>query len=233
MADPCLENTNTVHLSTNTSGDLLADVQLEPLNEGSLEADSNGIGVTLNGSGGIQHTSAGMGLKATGNNVSLDTNGYRVTNNGVQAGRTAGDDTEDGLVITVTRGAVAVGHGPFGINIQNSGPGVTYYDVASNYEGSFSTTFSEFEPSNLFDQVRVYLQRNFDNTGWINLTWQELTANRLSHSFKLNYHEIVGIGEQAVHSYQTRLVYRGGSLSGTTNQGRLISIWKWYIQCRW
>lgn len=232
MADACIADTDTIDLAF-VGSDLTGNVRKKSLATGGIDSDANGLGVTLHPSGGLQHSASGIGQKLQGNNWGANVNGIQFSNAYGYIGWGIGTDDTVLHGTAVPVGGVAAVGGVLTASMTSVGSGVQYYLVESNWEGQYQTTYNEFQTSNIFDSVYVYLQRNFDSTGWITLDWQSLNTFRQAQSFRLNCLEVVGLGDNVAHSYQTRLIYAGGSSSGTAQQGTIQSSYRRRIQLWW
>lgn len=219
MADPCLENTNTVHLSTNVDGDLLADVQLEPINEGSLEADSNGIGVTLNGSGGLQHTSAGMGMKLV-QGLHVGGEGLMKVNGYARAGA-YGVGNATNPESPLARGGLAQYGSTLTLNGSlASNEVVSYVQAHGAWRGRWTTNLTAFGGQTL-DAVFAYLQFNYDNTGWATYDQVSLEYANMAGSFSLDAWFAFAMSNGTSHSLQLRMLAGGATVTGSNPQGIL------------
>jgi hypothetical protein len=219
MADPCLEDTNTLHLSVDGSGNLIGDVQLEPLNEGSLEADANGIGVTLKGTGGLQHTSTGMAMKVA-QGLFVGSEGIMKVNGFARAGA-PGPGNATNPEASLTRGGLA----QYGSTLTLTGSLASnelasYVIVHGAWRGRWTTNATAFG-GQFLDAVFAYLQFNVDGAGWGTHDQASLEYADMSGSFVLDAWLPVGMSNGTSHTVQSRLLAGGATVTGSNPQGIL------------
>lgn len=222
MADPCLANTITAHPSIDTNGDLIIDVQLEPLNEGSLEADSNGIGVTLQSTGGLQHTASGMGIKA-GQGLFLGSEGIiKLTGYARAGGPGPANATNPGAALT--RGGLAQYGSTLTLNGSLASNEASGYVIGhAMWRGRWTTNLTAFGGQQL-DAVFAYLQIQADGGGWVTYDQASIEYANMSGSFSLDSGWIpFQMANGTAHTLQARLVAGGSTVTSSNPQGTLYT----------
>jgi len=219
MADPCLEDTDTVHLSVDGSGNLIANVQMEPINEGSIEADTNGIGVTLQSTGGLQHTASGMGLKLV-QGLGVGSEGLMKVTGYARSGF-PGPTNATNPAAPLSRGATA----QFGSTLSLAGSlpsnAIASYVIAhGSWRGRWTTNLTAFGGQQL-DAVFAYLQFNADGGGWGTYDQASLEYANMSGSFALDAWFPFAMANGTAHTLQCRLLVGGAAVTSSNPQGIL------------
>lgn len=201
------------------SGNLIADVQLEPLNEGSLEADANGIGVTLQSTGGIQHTASGMGLKVA-QGLSTSTEGLMKVNGYARDG-SPGVGNATNPEAALARGGLAQYGSTRTLNGSLPSNATASYVIAHGaWRGRWTTNLTAFGGLQL-DAVFAYLQFNADGGGWGTYDQVSLEYANMAGSFSLDAWFPFAMANGTAHTLQLRLVAGGAAVTGSNPQGIL------------
>lgn len=221
MASPCTTDTQTVVLTEDATGHLQADVQLEPLSEGGLEADANGIGVTTQPTGGLQHTAAGMGMKVA-QGLYVGTEGLMKVNGFARAGG-PGPANATNPNVGISRGATAQ-FGPT-LTLNGSLPSneVASYVVShAAWRGRWTTNLTAFGGQQL-DAIFAYLQLNADSQGWATVDQASLEYANMSGSFSLDAWYPFVMANGTAHTLQARLLVGGATVTSSNPQGTLYT----------
>jgi hypothetical protein len=222
MADPCLANTNTAHPSVDGSGNLIVDVQLEPLNEGSLEADTNGIGVTVQSTGGLQHTASGMGMKVTSQGLHVGAEGLMKVN-GFGRDGFPGPLNATNPNVAIARGSLVQYGSTLTLSGQLPSNELQSYVVAhASWRGRWTTNLTSFGGQQL-DSIFAYLQLQGDGGGWITYDQASLEYADMSGSFALDTWFPFAMSNGTSHTLQARLLIGGGTTTGSNPQGTLYT----------
>ena len=219
MASPCTTDTQTVVLTEDATGHLQADVQLEPLSEGGLEADANGIGVTVQPTGGIQHTAAGVGIKAA-QGLHVGTEGLMKVNGFARSG-SPGPANATNPEANLARGGLS----QYGSTLSLSGSLASneiasYVVVHASWRGRWTTNLTSFGGQQL-DAIFAYLQINVDSAGWTTVDQASLEYANMAGSFMLDAWYPFLMANGTSHNIQARLLAGGATVTSSNPQGIL------------
>jgi hypothetical protein len=213
----CTNDTNSVDLEFNGSGELEADVRLRTIADGSLTTTVDGVGLAVASDGGVIPSASGAKLKvAQGLHVGAEGlmkfNGYAVT--------TSPGSSPN---INLSRGVNA----QFGNTLQLNGSlasnEVASYVIAhARWRGYWVTNLTAFG-GQLQDRVDAYLQLNADSGGWGTYDQASLTRANCGGTFVLDVWFPFAMANATVHTLQARLLVGGGTVTGSAVQGVLES----------
>jgi hypothetical protein len=222
MASPCTTDTQTLVLTEDATGHLQGDVQLEPLSEGGLEADANGIGLTLQSTGGLQHTSAGTGMKV-GQGLHVGAEGL-IKVNGYQGTGGNGPDTATNPNVAIGRGSLFQVGSTLTISplALQSNEVASYLYVHARWRGRWTTNLTAFG-GQLLDAVFAYLQVNTDGAGWGTVDQASIEYANQSGSFALDAWHNFPVANSTNHSVQSRLLVAGATVTSSNPQGTLYT----------
>ena len=217
MADSCVNDTPSVDLSFNGSDQLEADVRLRAINDGSLTETVDGIGVKVASDGGLIHSASGEAIKVAqglhaGAEGLMKVNGNASTTSpgsAPNANLARGVNTQYGNTLTLA------GSLP-------SNEVASFVTVHAGWRGIFVTNLTAFggQPQ---DRVDAYLQINVDSAGWNTVDIFSLTRANMGGTFSLDYWYSFLMANGTAHTFQSRLLVGGGTVTGSNPQGLLES----------
>jgi len=214
--EACINDTNSVDLSFNTSSELEADVRLRTITDGSLTENASGIGLAVASDGGIIASASGAKIKSTDQGIHVGAEGImKVTNYGVtsspgsspNANIVRGVNTQYGNTLTLS------GSLP-------SNEVASVLMVHGQWRGIWVTNLTAFG-GQLQDRVDAYLQFNVDSGGWGTVDQASLTRANCGGSFHLDRWYGIAMSNGTSHTFQSRLLVGGGTVTGSSVQGLL------------
>lgn len=214
--EACINDTNSVDLSFNASTELEADVRLRAITDGSLTETAAGIGLAVASDGGIIASASGAKIKSTNQGVHvgaqglMKVNGYAVTSSpgsSPNANILRGVNTQYGNTLQLT------GSLP-------STELASYILTHVQWRGIWVTNLTAFG-GQIQDRVDAYLQVNVDSGGWTTVDQASLTRANCGGSFHLDRWYSFPAANGTVHTFQSRLLVGGGTVTGSAVQGLL------------
>jgi hypothetical protein len=216
--EACTNDTNSVDLSFNGTGELEADVRLRTITDGSLTETVDGVGMKVASDGGIIHSASGASLKLTPQGLHVGAEGLMKIN---------------GYAITTSPGSAPNANLLRGVNTQYgntlqisgslpSNEVVSYVVAHARWRGYWVTNLTAFGGA-IQDRVDAFLQLNGDGGGWGTIDQCSLTRANMGGSFALDGWYGFPMANGTVHTLQARLLVGGGTVTGSATQGLLES----------
>lgn len=212
----CTNDTNSVDLEFNGTGELEANVRLRTIADGSLTTTVDGVGAAVASAGGIIPSASGLSMKVTTQGLHVGAEGLMKVN-GYGATTSPGSSPNANLLrgVNTQYGNTLQLNGSFPSNEV-----VSYLYCHLRWRGIWVTNLTAFG-GQLQDRVDAYLQLNSDSAGWGTVDQASLTRANCGGSFHLDYWHNLGIANGTVHTIQSRLLVGGGTVTASATQGLL------------